>query len=72
MRLLSAICIVLAFAAISAFAGDLEDGMKFFESKDYARAISSFRNAATQGNADAQSMLGVMYHGGQGVSQDYK
>ena len=39
--------------------------------QDYAAAVSWYRKAADQGNADAQYNLGVMYDQGQGVPQDY-
>ena len=38
--------------------------------QDDAQALVWFRNAADQGNADAQYSLGVMYRDGQGVAQD--
>jgi uncharacterized protein len=72
MRVLAAFGIVLALAATPAVAGDFEDGVKFAESKDYARAISSFRKAAARGDAKAQNNLGFMYSEGQGVARDYK
>jgi len=55
----------------AAAAGDFEDGMRFVLSKDYARAVQSFRKAAEDGNADAQFNLGVMYSKGRGVEQDF-
>ena len=39
--------------------------------QDYAQALTWYRKAADQGNADAQNNLGVMYEDGHGVSQDY-
>ena len=36
-----------------------------------AEAVTWFRKAADQGNADAQNVLGLMYDNGQGVPQDY-
>ena len=39
--------------------------------QDYAAAVSWYRKAADQGDADAQYNLGVMYDNGQGVPQDY-
>ena len=39
--------------------------------QDYAAAVSWYRKAAEQGDADAQYNLGVMYDAGQGVPQDY-
>ena len=37
---------------------------------DAAEAVKWFRKAAEQGNASAQSNLGVMYAEGRGVPQD--
>ena len=46
--------------------------MKFVLSKDYARAVKSFRKAANEGNPDAQFNLGVLYSRGHGVPQDHE
>ena len=50
-----------------AVAGPWEDGMASYNRGDYVPAIKVFRAMATQGNARAQSLLGVMYRRGQGV-----
>jgi TPR repeat protein len=42
-----------------------------FNRKDYVSALSIVRPLADQGNAIAQSNLGLMYETGQGVPQDY-
>ena len=39
--------------------------------QDYAEAIRWYRQAAEQGNAEAQFNLGLMYAQGQGVPQDH-
>ncbi len=52
-------------------ASDLEAGLSAMEQKDYATASAKFHSAAQQGNARAQSNLGVLYFEGQGVLQDY-
>ncbi|MSP33056.1 MAG: sel1 repeat family protein, partial [Pseudolabrys sp.] len=39
--------------------------------QDYAQAVKWYRLAADQGNAKAQSNLGLMYDNGQGVPQNY-
>ena len=39
--------------------------------QDFAKAVSWFRKAADQGDADAQFNLGLMYSNGQGVPQNY-
>lgn len=38
--------------------------------KDYAQAAIWFRKAAEQGNANAELLLGTLYHFGQGVTLD--
>ena len=40
-------------------------------SQDYEQEVELFKKSALQGNAEAQSNLGVMYENGHGVSQDY-
>ena len=70
MRFIIAALFSLVFTA--ALAGDYEDGEAAYERKDYATALTKWRRAAQQGDAQAQSNLGVMYQYGQGVEQDYK
>lgn len=41
------------------------------EQQIYAQAARRYREAADQGDADAQALLGLMYEVGQGVPQDY-
>jgi hypothetical protein len=53
-----------------AFAGPLEEGMTAYNRGDYVPAIRVFRALAEQGNAKAQSALGVMYRRGRGVSRN--
>jgi TPR repeat protein len=38
--------------------------------QDYAEAARLYGLAAAQGDADAQSNLGIMFENGQGVAQD--
>jgi TPR repeat protein len=40
--------------------------------KDYREALKWFLLSAGQGNADAQSWLGVMYSEGKGVTKNHK
>ena len=61
----------LAISINAAWAGDVEDGLVAFDKKDYATALIKYKQAAAQGNAMAQSLLGYMYNNGQGVIQDY-
>jgi hypothetical protein len=53
-----------------AVAGPWEDGMAAYNRGDYVPAIQVFRAMAAQGNAKAQSVLGVMYRRGQGVARN--
>jgi len=39
--------------------------------QDYAEAAKWYRKAAEQGDANAQSNLGIMYAKGQGLPQNY-
>ncbi len=51
-------------------AGPLEDARAAYGKEDYTTALRLFRPLADQGDADAQSMLGLMYDNGQGVPKD--
>jgi len=65
------------FAAVSSasWAGDFEDGWEAYDNgegviQDYKEAVKWYRLAAEQGDAIAQSNLGVKYAKGEGVIQD--
>jgi TPR repeat protein len=70
---------VLALAimalAVPVNAGSFEDGETVFQRGEYATALKIrwpfLRPLAEQGDAAAQYDLGLMYHIGEGVSQDY-
>jgi TPR repeat protein len=49
----------------------LDDGFHAHERGDYAGALKSFRNAAEQGDSEAQYMLGSMYNFGDGAGISY-
>ncbi len=42
-----------------------------YDRGDYATAFGEMKPLAEQGDADSQNNLGVLYHHGQGVPQDY-
>ena len=42
-----------------------------YKQGDYATALKEFRPLAAQGDADAQTKLGFIYHIGLGVQKDY-
>jgi hypothetical protein len=55
------------------YVGDFEDeAFAAYENADFATALKIWTPLAEQGDAAAQSNLGVLYHQGQGVTQDYK
>lgn len=54
----------------AAFAADGATGIAAYERGDYITALHEFAPLAEQGNAGAQTMLGIMYLQGQGVAPD--
>jgi hypothetical protein len=65
-----ALVLALSLAAPVA-AGPLEDGKAAYDGGDYAHAFQLWRPLADQGDATAQTYLGVIYANGDGVPQDY-
>ena len=65
------ILICLFVTSLSYGEDGYQRGMAAYERGDYVAALKEFRPLAEQGNADAQLMLGRMYHESKGVSQDY-
>lgn len=63
-------CLILVTIG-GAAAGPLEDAREAYRQGDYATAYRLFRPLADQGNATAQTNLGVMYGNGQGLPQSY-
>ena len=49
---------------------DFQAGYDAHERGDYETALAEFRPVAEQGDAKAQSNLGLMYANGEGVPQD--
>jgi hypothetical protein len=63
---------VLALALVGpVMGGPLEDAGAAYGNGDYATAMRLFRPLAEQGDALAQTALGLMYDQGQGVPQHY-
>jgi TPR repeat protein len=63
--------LVMFAAAGAAVAGPLEDSFVSGQRGDFATALRLVRPLAEQGNAIAQTDLGIMYLSGQGVPQNY-
>ncbi len=63
--------ILMLYSSV-ARAGDFDDATDAYEKGNYDQAIELFLPLATQGNANAQYNLGLMYDEGKGVTQDYQ
>ncbi len=72
MRVILVACLLgcLSAAAIAGKPDTFNCGLAAFRAHDNAAAVADFRHAAQEGDARAQTALGVMYHNGQGVPQD--
>ena len=69
IRTIAAAVLMFGLAA-PAWAG-FDEGMAAHKRGDYETALREWRPLAEQGNAKAQSALGIMYYEGRGVPQDY-
>jgi TPR repeat protein len=70
--LISSLLLVLSLIGCSS-ADTYKDGVKAYDSKNYAKAFKIFSVEANKGNPEAQHSLGLMYNRGDGnVRQDYK
>ncbi len=70
LKQVSLVCVCLFALAGQAMADSLLDAQRAYGAGDYAKAAKLFKPLAKQGNALAQTSLGVMYNNGQGVPQD--
>ena len=60
------------FLGASSYSADFNKGLTAAQSGDFATALKEWKPLAEEGNAAAQNNLGLMYHNGWGVPQDYK
>ena len=74
MRTLIIIPVLLfsLFLGASSYSADFYKGLTAAQSGDFATALKEWKPLAEEGNAVAQNNLGLMYHNGWGVPQDYK
>jgi TPR repeat protein len=63
---------LLLMAANPAFASSVDDGFEAAQRGDFETAFQIWEPLAKEGNVTAQTLLGVMYYKGEGVTQDYK
>ena len=57
---------------VPSYSADFNKGLTAAQSGDWATALKEWKPLAEEGNAVAQNNLGLMYHNGWGVPQDYK
>ena len=57
---------------VPSYPADFNKGLTAAQSGDFATALKEWKPLAEEGNAVAQNNLGLMYHNGWGVPQDYK
>ena len=65
------ILVGLCFTLLAPAWADFQAGLDAVDRGDYDTALKEWRPLAEQGEADAQHNLGIMYHQGKGVPQDY-
>jgi uncharacterized protein len=73
MKLLTSLMVgaFFMFSAVSAHAQDYAKGVAAYQTGDFATAMKEWLPLAEQGHVVAQYNLGLMYHHGDGVVQDY-
>ena len=64
--------LLLSISLVGTTYADYTDGYNAFQRGDYQTAFREWRPLANQGDAAAQSNLGLMYEYGSGVLKDYK
>jgi len=71
-KLLTALVIIVSMATTGAvYAQNFQRGYDAYKAEDYTAALQEWKPLAWQGNAAAQTNLGLMYWSGRGVVRDY-
>ena len=66
-----ALSLFLLPGAIGVAQADYAQAMQHYEQQEYHRAVQEFREAARNGDTDAQYMLGRLNEAGNGTTQDF-
>ncbi len=69
MKRLAAILILAVGLASNANAG-MDEGVQFYITGEYDKALAEFKPLAEQGDAKAQYYMGFLYHHGYGMKRD--
>ena len=67
---LGSFMVLALIAPPTAHAGPYEDGLRLLRAKNYPKAVTAFRAAASRGHAAAERELGFLYYNGRGVRQN--
>lgn len=69
MKRLAAVLVLALGLAFDAYAG-MEEGVQFYISGEYDKALAEFKPLAEQGDAKAQYFVGFLHHHGYGMKRD--
>ena len=69
--LLSLTLLFFSCSSSSVFGDEIQDGFEAYKRGDFKEAVRFFHLSATQGDALALLLLGLMFDEGKGVAQDY-
>ncbi|MCH8862190.1 MAG: sel1 repeat family protein [Proteobacteria bacterium] len=70
LAVIVALSVSSVWMTAGASAGEFEDAVVAYQASDYAAAYPAFMDMASAGHSGAETMLGVMYFGGQGVERN--
>ena len=71
VNIIALLALAAVFFGLPVAAADFSKGFEAYKRGDYATAFAEWAPLAGAGNAGVQYNIGVLYHRGQGVSQDY-
>ncbi|MWJ29116.1 hypothetical protein GPM19_13070 [Halomonas sp. ZH2S] len=63
--------LLLLSGHVALASADYADGMRYYEQQEYRQALQEFGDAARNGDADAQYMLGRLNEAGNGTTQNF-
>jgi uncharacterized protein len=64
------LCLLMVWMTPVSWGADFDKGLTAAQNGDFTTALREWTPLAEQGNADAQTSLGIMYRRGEGVIQD--
>lgn len=70
--LVAAVILIAGLTFVPAARADYEAGMKSYRAGDYVTALNEWLPLAKAGDTDSQAGLGMLYHFGHGVEQNFE